>query len=457
MPDTHGRGFATKFWVRVFIVAMLAGICAGLYTYTLHRRYESTELIVFPGAPSASSALSSIGLDKMGGSSDEGAVPILGNMLSTAIVGSNRDAALSIVTSRGCLEHVVKDQNLLEVYHLSKMSKAIMMLKQRLNSSIDKQGMLNITCDDENSARAVGIIRSVEGYLRQQSDVLALNQSRKNREFVQGQLILKKRQLERVEAIVEKDMATKPLTIVEERDKAIEAIHQAAVEAQVKADGAHAQIERSKSMLRRIISQSGSYGGKSVALSALSDSLSDLANDLLQRRTALEEAAKKYAKTSPEAKIAKEEFDAADEVANNVFAQETKNLNGGEEPSLVEAEGEYASLSRQADEYEAAVRRMTSKMAADAASYIQNQYLQAEFKATVEQYTRMQMDLDLAKIAEARDPARFEVLDEPAETDEAVYPKRPLTVGVVFFLAIIIQLIPLLFKGSRGPEGEQAF
>ncbi|MHB8635065.1 MAG: GumC domain-containing protein [Fimbriimonadaceae bacterium] len=446
--------------MRVLVVAFVVGLGAGLLTYLLHPRYESTELIIFPGAPpTSSSAISSVIGDKLSGSSDDGAVPMLSNLLSTAIVGSTRDAALAIVTSRGCLAYVVTTLDLQHVYKQPKLTKAMRELKDRLSASVDKQGMLNITAIDEESPRAVQIVKTVEAYLRRETDKLALNLSRKNRQFVQEQLGLERKNLTRVEALVQRDLASKPLTVVEERSRSIEAIHQAAIQARVRADGAYTEIARSEAALKRVLNQTGTYSGSAIALGTISGVLNNQATDLLQRRQDLEAAERKYAKSSTEVQLAQKEFDAAHAIADGVFKEEMSNLTRTtrEEPSLIRAKAAYASVEREADEYEAAVQRMTAQLAADASQYVQNQFLQSEYKAAIERYTRMQMDLAIAKIAESRDPARFEVLDEPAVTDEAVYPKRPLTSGVVFFLMIVIQLVPLLFSGSRGPVGDQQF
>lgn len=449
MTETARSHGSWRYAFRTVLLAAACAVIAYAVTWLLHKRYEAEEVIIFPGASQSSGGIAEL-LGKTPQASDQGDVPLLDRALESPLFGTSSDAALGIVKSQGCLRFVVEKNGLQSVYGQRTMSKAIKTLDDRLNSSVDKQGLLHITVDDEDPERSEAIAGSVEDYLRTTISRLSLDKSKRNTLYVAKELAKNQRTLEAMERTVQKAVASAPFAVdMTDRTKTVWTIKEQAIETRVKAVGDGRAIASLRAKLKSLYAKSDTFANKVRAIGALNQDLSDLTNDLVTQRSNLEAASKTFTKTSPEYKKAAILFNAADTTAKAVLRAQAKALPRGEDPRLIDAEASYAATLQEATDYENAARKLIDDFTKDSIKFVHDQVLKGQFTTVLTMNQKLQQDLVQARIAESRDPDRFEVLDPPIASDEPVYPKRALTVGVVFALALLVQLAPLLLGASR--------
>jgi uncharacterized protein involved in exopolysaccharide biosynthesis len=432
---------------RVLLVAAACGLLAYAATFTVSPRYRAAESLYFPMANAG--ARGPLQILRGGGDGGAGSVPLFAGGLSSPLVGSAPDAAIGIINSRSCLRHVVREHDLARVYRVSE-GDAIKMLAGRLRAHVDAQGFLTIEADDEDPRRAARIIHSVRDYLQEMSSELSLNVSRRNREFVERQLAEMRADAAVKQAAFARRAGRPSANIDEMRGMLAEAAKQRE-EAQIRLDAARSEIRSSEDTLRKLLNQSGSFEGKVAAINALYQNLDSLTTALEQRRLDLEDATAAFTGTSAEVRAAREKSQSSEQVASDLLAMRKKNLEAGLEPTLMAAKAQIASLENTARGYDTFMKRLTSNLSTAARDYTDAEVAKLEFEASMESVRLLESELALARIAEERDPARFEVVDPAEPTDHPVYPRRVVIAGLVFFLAFAIQVAPKIFS-SVGQE-----
>lgn len=427
-----------------------AGVVGGLAfgaSYLIAPSYSSYQTLYFPLTQSGSGALSAVAALKGGSEqADGGNVSGLRGLLSNPVVASGAQAATGILTSSTCYRAVVKDLGL-ESKWGSNLNRTLKRLDEATNVRTDKNGLLRIEATAESPAMAKQIVESMYKHLRTRANDLTLNVSTRNRQLVERSLADVEKRV--AQAQTELTNSTGPVAFA--KGEGVQASYLAAKqrleEARLAEIRAKVELGSIQTALAKSLNQDDSIALEAVGASSEnnpnSQALADLSKRLSERRLALQDASSRFNPNTPEFRTAQREAQNAEKAVADYIASQKKELDSGASPALIRAQAELQALQRvsQANEallrsYERQVRALP--LAADA---------QTRYEALLDLRKFLASELEVAKIAEMRDPSRFEIVDPPYENEEAVGPRRVLIAGAAFLVTLALFLIP--FANSR--------
>ncbi len=430
------------FYLRALAISAALAAVAYVGSYLIHPRYESSMSLYFPMVTeSSNSPLADL---KTGGGGDPGSVRLLGSQLTSPEVGSSKDTALAILNSNTCLKRVVQANDLTQVYG-KKESKAIQTLKDRLAVQLDKNGLIEADVTDEDPQRAANILISLRSTLEQMSSSLTVNVSRSNRVFIEQQVADAQRKYERAEKAMAAALKDLPYSDATKVKTELASLVTRKEEAHLTAVGLRAQTSKSIKDVTEILKHSGDFAGQVVAVTALYGNQNKLPEDLEARELNVKDARTQYNRQSIPYQMAKSGNENASQIAKAILDLRNDLLKKGIDPSAM---GTAATLNAlQATEKVYDQRIAFLKKAAEKApdQFIEMKSIERDYGEATQQLDLLDKELVNAKIAEIRDPSRFEVVDAPEPSDEIVYPKRGLTAGIVLFFAFAFQVFPRLF------------
>ncbi len=147
-----------------------------------------------------------------------------------------------------------------------------------------------------------------------------------------------------------------------------------------------------------------------------------------------------FTKDSPEYKAALRSVQNAEHVSKQVASANKKAASEGLTPDLITAKGELSGLKSATKASEKVLQQFSKAIIQSPGQYAAVERSKAEFEEAMKAYGLLQQQLEMAKLAESRDPSRFAVVDEPYPNPKPVGPRRGLITAVAFVLAGLIQL-----------------
>lgn len=433
----------TSDYVRILLISAAAALLAYLATFLLHPRYQSTETLYFPMSnDDTSNPLSALRASVKPG--DPGSVPLVGGSVTSPEVGSSKDTALAILSSTSCLKYAIEKNDLTRVYN-ERMSRALKTLRGRLDVTIDKNGLIQMQVTDEDPQRAANILDSLREALLQMSNRLTVNVSRSNRQFIQDRVALAQRNYDRRKADLSAALLNYHFGDLQAVEKALREYEGKREDADLKAKTLRSQIAETEAGVKTIIGQSGTFAGDFVALSHLYPSLSTLLQEMQKRNLAKADAKNDYNPKSVQVEDAELDNKASGEMANGIIDRRRNLMSKGADPSTLSLSAQLRAT--ETAELELATRVAAAKRVLAEATHesVELQSKKRDLSLATEELNLLQKELELARIAEIRDPSRFEVVDPAEPADETVFPKRGLTAGIVFVLVLVGQVLPRLF------------
>lgn len=433
--------------VKGVVAAGAVGVLAFGASFLIAPSYSSYQTLYFPLTQSGSGALSAVAALKGGSEqADGGNVSGLRGLLSNPVVASGAQAATGILTSSTCYRAVVKDLGL-ESKWGSNLNRTLKRLDEATNVRTDKNGLLRIEATAESPAMAKQIVESMYKHLRTRANDLTLNVSTRNRQLVERSLADVEKRV--AQAQTELTNSTGPVAFA--KGEGVQASYLAAKqrleEARLAEIRAKVELGSIQTALAKSLNQDDSIALEAMGASSEnnpnSQALADLSKRLSERRLALQDASSRFNPNTPEFRTAQREAQNAEKAVADYISSQKKELDSGASPALIRAQAELQALQRvsQANEallrsYERQVRALP--LAADA---------QTRYEALLDLRKFLASELEVAKIAEMRDPSRFEIVDPPYENEEAVGPRRVLIAGAAFLVTLALFLIP--FANSR--------
>lgn len=433
-----------KTSLRTLAAAVLAAGLGYAATYLLPPTYASELSLYFPvSAPP--SLLSGV---RLSGESDQSAVRNLGGALVSPLVASGTQTAVGILTSKTCLSEVVERLNLNRRWDLSE-AKALKRLRGSLSAAVDKNGFLSVEVTGESPALCVEILNALYAHLETRAEELTVNVSRRNREFIEGRVREAEEKADQLQTELVSQLSESDRIGYDRIQEAIGEFRAKIQESKVQEAAAKASLAAAESNLRLYIRESRTMPGALLAMNQVNSSLDMLARDILNRRQALEETLARFTTQSAEYKFAQRSLKALEGFAQKVLDVQDSALDRGITPQFAGAKAELKVLSTRISEYNKLLDAFERQVAVSAAGQAKLERTRKEFDAHMAGLASLKTELELAKIAEARDPSRFEVVDPPTEDPEPVGPRRVLIAGVVFLLALFLQVWPQLARRLR--------
>jgi len=437
-------GHSIRTAVRIAVISGAAGILGFALSYLMPKGYSSYQTLYFP--LSQQSGAASAVASALKGSSDSGdsaGVSSLQGLLTAPVVASGPTTAIGILTSNTCYRDVIKRLNLKTVWKASDAG-ALKSMAEAVNVRTDKNNFLRIEATAGSPELAKKMVDALYKHLESRAQDLTFNLSAKNRRIIEQSLkdVETRAQLAQNELVASLSRNGGAATI--------DTVEKAYAEARIRLDQAQLDEIKAGVALRTIASNlsaslAGAEGlnapeaGGNRGLENGSKALSDLAAQLVERRTALADATKRFQVNTPEYRDARNAADNAERAVAEYMASQKSSLAKGLSPQLIRAKAELSALSQVA----ATNKTLLDSYGRSLQAVPSTEDARRRYEGLLDMRKYLSKELEIAKIAELRDPSRFEVVDPPVENEEAVTPRRTLIAGGLFLLVLGIQIAPL--------------
>jgi uncharacterized protein involved in exopolysaccharide biosynthesis len=445
---------AWRLWGRIAAVTAVAGSVGYVATFLLPPLYQSQLVLYFPqsqGRP-PSGPLSSLQPTAMGDVTD---IRLLQGAYISRLVGANEAIAMGILQSRTCLEEVIRNRGLLDRWNLP-MSKALEEFRSRLSVEQEKSGFVSVTVTMQSPRLAQQVVNDLYAHLARRSEELTVNIGTRNRKDVEARLREAERNLQTAQQRLQAAMASSPAANVEETQKVYFESYTRLAEAQAQAAGARATIAELERGLKELSQHSGDFPGSVVALGQRESAFSKLVEELIRRRQDLADAQATFTAKSPEYGQALRAARSIESVTTSIAEKQREFAAKGLLPVQAEAKAQLVAFEGQIATLDRVLKRFYALLIGSPKHYVAVQTMKSQFEDALQRVGQLRADLEAAKIAESRDPARFEVVDEPIEDPYPVSPRRARIAGLVALAALLIQLWPIGVRWAQSSASRNA-
>lgn len=427
---------------RVIIVSLVFGGLAYAFTYTMKPTYESDEVLYFPQAAGTSNPLDML---KEGADVDKGAVKLMNGVLVSPLVGAGAETASGIVTSHTAIRTTVDTLDLDKKWKVSKED-AYERLDKWSDAKVDKNGMLDVSTKAESPQQAVDILKTLERYLAVRSSQLTVNVSKSNREYLEKRVAQAEIEVDHIQNQLVQTMRSSPLADVDDLMKnyfAAEVDLQKAEVAEVAADGKFRALEAES---KQLVSGPDSFPNNVMTMGAFNSDVRALTNEIQTRRLALSDAMANFTPDSAEYKKAVKDVQDAEGIGKEISKTSRGIVGSGLTPDLIQAKSDLTSLQDSTVRYQKILDDYGRKTVQAPSQFAAVERMKSEFDGAMKAYGTLRQQLELARLAESRDPSKFAVLDEPYPNPKPVGPLRGLIAAVVFLVAGLVQLALLSLR-----------
>jgi len=441
-------------FVRPLTIAVIAGVVGYFLAMLLPKTYASGASLYFPssGAKPPSSFQALTGASSLEG--DPGSVSNLGGAYTSPLVGSGPQTATGILLSRTCLTEVVQKLGLTKRWDLSEFA-AYDKLYGGVSVAQSKSGLLEIEVNLNDPKLCKDVIDHMVAHLLRRSEELTINLSKKVRKQVEQKYLESREEVIAKRERYERLLQGLPVTDGPEFAKALLAMKGRLDEAKVEYQAAARQLAVSKNQASKLLDPNKAYPGNLDALKADASggaggldakSIQTLAAELERRTIELNDAAKTFAPSSPEYRDLKKRLGAVEALAAKVISARQKDYQEGRRPELFRLESQIEVLKVTIDAYSKIVsdyERTGSEIPKASAAIMDGR---SEFEAALKKRELLEAELSRAKIAEERDPSRFEVVDQAIVQSSPVAPRKGMIAVAFFLFALVAQFLPQLFR-----------
>lgn len=435
--------------VRSLLASIGVGALAYAGSYLLPTTFESATSLYFPASQMGlqPSALSLMG---PGGEGDSGVVRSMGGALSSPLVGSGAQTATGILTSQTCLREVISKHGLTKKWDLP-IDKTIRKLRGRVTTSVDKNGFLVFQVESESPEECVALIDTFMNHLDRRSEELTINVSRRNRQIIEARVQENTRQVALLQQAMVGTMSQALVTNLPEVQRIYLETRQQLAETRIKESSARAQMASLEKSLKEIYAQ-GQFPANLGAIQAANATLTRLTDEIQSRRLALEEIAASFQKQSPEYRAALKGVRDVETVAKNVLQAQEAAVSDGRTPELATAKAQLAALTKTVASYESSLKRFESELTQSPDKFAAVERAQSDFQTGLAGLAKLKGELEMARLAEIRDPSRYEVVDAPFEIHEPVSPRRALLAGAALLLSFAGMTLPWVLRRLKEDE-----
>lgn len=441
VPRERPRGSVLGVAGQILALSLGTGVLAYLATFLLASKYESYATYYFPltGNPSSS-------LLQLGGatSADRGSVGGFNGALPSPLIGSAPQTAIGIFSSRTC-RALVRQDLVKQGYSADELTdKAV---NEMTEAKLDRNGMVRLEVDSRDPKLSRAMVTAYQKAFESIAQKLTLNVSHRNRVLIEQRLkTLNERadQLDRqtLEAVANPNSIDLDLA----KDTLLEAEKQV-IEASQKRAGVEAKL---RSM---VITLGRYYDAQSKQPSiGPSDNKSPLVEALEKRRLAFEDARKAFQPGSAEFQNAERDYVTASKLLQGLAKDRQALASAGIDPQSVEAVSDYAAMRAAERELTRQIGKLKQRANSSAANPYTIDGLKAELAQTRKTISQLDSEYQLALIAEARDPSRFEVLDQPVTDYRPVFPRRLLIAALAAALVFALLAGRLAMRAIRRQE-----
>lgn len=422
---------------RVIGISLLVAGATYACTFLIKRTYQSDEVLYFPQAQGSSSPLDIL---KSGGADvDSGSVRLLNGVLMSPLVGAGPQTASGIITSHTAIRACVDQLGLDRTWGVTK-NEAYDQLDKWTEAKVDKNGMLSITATARSPQEAVDILKNLEAYLSKRSDELTLNVSRANRIYLEQRVASAEKQVNVKQDELVKTMKSSPLADVDSLMKNYFVVLQNLQTAEVAQAAGESKLAAIEADSKKLASSGNTFPNNLVTMSSLNTNVEALTDEIQKRQVALEDAMANFTKDSPEYQDAVRQAKNAEKVGNSVANAGKQAISAGLTPEMIQARSDLSGLKSATKRYAKVLAEFDKDAIRAPGQFAAVSRVKLEFDESMKAYGLLRQQLEMARLAESRDPSRFAVLDQPYPNPKPIGPRRGLITAVVFVLAGLVQL-----------------
>jgi uncharacterized protein involved in exopolysaccharide biosynthesis len=431
---------------RIVLLSLAAAALAYVVAMFLPRTYESSASLYFPQsqAGATQTPLGPIG----GGGTGDASVSLLGNVLVTPLVGSGQQTALGILNSRTCYQFAAARAGLPSAWRVSQ-EKAAKRLSELTDARMDKNGFVRLRVQGESPGQCAAAATAMLEHLRLRSEELTLSAAKQNREFLEKRVAEVQDGNADLQARLEVVMRESPFANVEQVQERYLGALDELERATSRQRAAQAQLASIEQTMKAAFDAGTEYPGNITVLSTLSTTLQDQAKALQERRMALEDVMKQFTPESDEYRSARERVETIEEMSARLAREEERLIDRGLNPSQRQTRIEMAVMNESMRGLQRTLDRYERAMASSPKQYAEVTRIRSEFNTALGTLAMLQNQLEMARIAEARSPAIFEVVDAPIPDEDPVAPSKLRIALAVFLLALLVQAAPLVARRLR--------
>ncbi|MCH7944393.1 MAG: hypothetical protein IIC73_00020 [Armatimonadetes bacterium] len=422
---TRSAGIIVVSTVVVFIVFSL-----------LPKTYQSKHVLYFP----LSQAGGGLQIRSFLGGSVEGGDALGPGIVRdplSPLVGSSPSTASGILKSRTCMRTVVQALSLDEKWGSSE-EEAILTLRGDISTKMDASGFLVVSAKSEDPELCVEILNAMHQFLIERADVLTFNVSKQNREYIAERVRLSEESSDEAEASFIRTARENTVSDIGAVQGLYLALLSDVSRSRAEKEAAAIRIEQIEEMITRQIDGDEELAAQLNALqsiggdpnSSLGAALSELSKELQQRQLALEDVSRKFTEASEEFRMAKEQVEASKKVASDIIDSAADSLEDGTLAAVAEANLSLASLTATIDAMESTLQGYAEMMDQTPAAQTAVTRVQKQFEAALARTETLRSALEMARIQEQNDPARFEIVDAAEPIQKPIAPRKAFLTGV---------------------------
>lgn len=432
-------------WTRPAAISVGVGVCAYAVSYLFAPTYLAYFTLYFPNVASSPSFLTGV---RNTGENDQSVVRNFGGAITSPLVASGSQTATGIVESMTCAREVARKLDLARKWGLSE-DQAAKRFRAALSTSTEKSGFLRVDFVGEPRDLCESALKGVYEHLGRRASELTVNVSRKNREFVEDRYDQAKTEADRAQSALTDLLARSRLAAYESVSGKYMAARQALDESKVQETVSAAVLDLGKRQMAEMIRLSRTSPAGTVTMGSVNSMLASIAGELQAKRQKLETAIDKFTDASPEVQVAKRDLRLTERIASELLTVQETALRKGYAPEFAKAHIELETLRITSRENEKLLARYGTLIGVSARETSALERAKADFKTATDQMARLRGELEIARIAEERDPSRFELVDPPQTEPDPVGPRRAFMAGIAFLLAMAVQIWPLLASKMR--------
>jgi len=434
-PIESRRG---KRWALPVVTALVAGLMAFTVTSLLPKSYRSEATLYFPNAgDSAGGLLGSLrSLAGTGGAVSErgGQAPLLWGLLNSPQVASGPQTAIAVLASLRARGWVCDKLDLPRRWDM-KRSAALKRLDGAVSFGINKHGLLALEAVDRDPRLTADILNA---YIRRLSDLaekLSLNVATRNRRLIESRLTKARARLadaeRRLREMTERDPNAVISVAADQAARGLVDLQSERARAQAELDAVTAELQVEVETARSVVHEA-------YALPALSPVAREARTRVRRLETDLAVARVQYGPDHPQYRLLAEQLKAARDALSAEIGREKSTVEQGLSPQIAALRARQAGLEAQRDGLDRAIAEVERLLTDVPQRQLARVRLQREAGYIGDLVGTLEMQLELARIAEEREGTTFEVVDQPEVPEEPFAPRRLFSTALAMVAGLLL-------------------
>jgi uncharacterized protein involved in exopolysaccharide biosynthesis len=436
---------------------LIMGVGTFVVTTLLPKWYRSEASLFFPASANAApgGVLGSLSNLARGGSAipePGGQMSFYGNALSSPLVASGPQTAIAVLSSLNCRKRVAEQLDLAKRWDIPRDQpwKVWSKLETSVTFGVDKNGLLAVEAADEDSVLARDINNAYISTLQEMSKVLSLNLATRNRKFLEQRLSESNAERGRLQRAYLREVNSDPDPVTvsgtSEAAKAAVTLEQELVKANVALGAVTSQLQWQSDATRSAVKAGHNMPAHTIFAREQRARVARLEYEFAVAKDTFGPDNARY-------RMLEGELSAAREQLKREIAKESRALESGIAPEVIELRAQQASLQAEVDGLTRALDRTKGRLAGVPGRQMRRETIQQELKVLGSVIEYQTMEYQRARVAEERDPTTFVVMDAPEIPPLPFAPRRLFSSVLAAFAGLLLGVAFLVGRSVAQQAG----